>query len=256
MKRVDIINKVGKQYLKANIENDEWSYPKAFKKVGLDFKPIINKKTGTKYEKLDIRFVKDNVTILVETKTNFNKDLIAAEEQLAAYVKYEKELTGNKTIGILANTLNDDIKVWRGAIVEDNFLKDMYKLNTIDEYLDLYTSKINNKEKVMKNTYELNEILHKHGISEKLRSQFVGTCLLALKNNLNYKNPNLTTSQIIVRIREILEMLLNKDLNKVHKLTLLDQNVLKSQDVRSMEVGNLRIILAYIENNILPFIND
>jgi hypothetical protein len=29
--------------------------------------------------------------------------------------------------------------------------------------------------------HDLNILLHKHGISEKLRSQFVGTCLLALK---------------------------------------------------------------------------
>jgi hypothetical protein len=44
------------------------------------------------------------------------------------------------------------------------------------EYL---SGNIENKEKVMANTYKLNELLHMHGISEKLRSQFVGTCHLA-----------------------------------------------------------------------------
>ena len=39
----------------------------------------------------------------------------------------------------------------------------------------------------MKNTYELNERLHEYGITEKIRGQFVGTCLLAIKNNLVYR---------------------------------------------------------------------
>ena len=33
----------------------------------------------------------------------------------------------------------------------------------------------------MKNTYDLNELLHKMDIDERLRSQFVGTTLLYLK---------------------------------------------------------------------------
>ena len=46
----------------------------------------------------------------------------------------------------------------------------------------------------MQNTYKLNELLHKHGIKEKIRSQFVGTCLLSLKNGLEYSSPATTSS--------------------------------------------------------------
>ena len=35
-----MINVVGIQYLEANIENDEYSYPKAYKREGLEFEPV------------------------------------------------------------------------------------------------------------------------------------------------------------------------------------------------------------------------
>lgn len=192
MIRADMVATVGREYLTSNIENDEYSYPKAFAAQSLTFNPIRNK-TGRAFEKLDIRFVKDNVTVLIETKQNFT---VADEEQLSAYVEYEKALTGNKIIAILANTTNDNVKVWRGVISDGDLMPKEIALRTMDEYVDFYTSKINDKEKVMQNTYKLNEMLHRHSIPEKLRSQFVGTCLLALKNGLDYSTPSLTAAQI------------------------------------------------------------
>ena len=127
--------------------------------------------------------MKENVTVLIETKQNFTK---ADEEQLSAYVEYEKALTGNKTVAILANTMNDTVRVWRGVVSDSDLMTKETTLRSMDEYVDFYTSKINDKEKVMQNTYKLNELLHRHSIPEKLRSQFVGTCLLALKNGLDY----------------------------------------------------------------------
>lgn len=252
MIRIDIIAIIGREYLTSNIENDEFSYKKAFSQSALAFEPIQNS-AGRTFEKLDIRFVKDNVTVLIETKQNYSK---ADCEQLSAYVEYEKALTGNKTVAILANTSNDDVKVWRGVVSDGDLMPKESALRTMDEYVDFYTSKINNKEKVMQNTYKLNEILHRHSIPEKLRSQFVGTCLLALKNNLDYAIPTLTAAQIRVRIKEVLEDLLNSDMNKAEKLALLNRNVLGDQYIRQLNVFAFREILKYIEDNILPFIND
>lgn len=252
MIRADIISSVGREYLTSNIENDEFSYPKAFSAASLTFNPIRNR-IGRAFEKLDIRFVKDNVTVLIETKQNFT---VADEEQLSAYVEYEKALTGNKTVAILANTINDNIKVWRGVVSDSDLMPKETSLRTMDEYVDFYTSKINDKEKVMQNTYKLNELLHRHSIPEKLRSQFVGTCLLALKNGLDYSTPTLTAAQIRTRIREVLENLLNDDLNKAEKLALLNRNVLDNQYVRQLKIDAIREILKFIKDNILPFIND
>ena len=252
MIRADIISNVGREYLTSNIENDEFSYPKAFSAASLTFNPIRNR-IGRAFEKLDIRFVKDNVTVLIETKQNFT---VADEEQLSAYVEYEKALTGNKTVAILANTINDNIKVWRGVVSDSDLMPKETALRTMDEYVDFYTSKINDKEKVMQNTYKLNELLHRHSIPEKLRSQFVGTCLLALKNGLDYSTPTLTAAQIRTRIREVLENLLNDDLNKAEKLALLNRNVLDNQYVRQLKIDAIREVLKFIGDNILPFIND
>jgi type I restriction enzyme M protein len=252
MIRTDMISTVGREYLTSNIENDEYSYPKAFAAQSLTFNPIRNK-AGRAFEKLDIRFVKDNVTVLIETKQNFTK---ADEEQLSAYVEYEKALTGNKTVAILANTMNDTVRVWRGVVSDSDLMTKETALRSMDEYVDFYTSKINDKEKVMQNTYKLNELLHRHSIPEKLRSQFVGTCLLALKNGLDYSTPSLTAAQIRTRIKEVLEDLLNSDINKAEKLALLNRNVLGDQYVRQLNIAAFREILKFIEDNILPFIND
>ena len=247
-----MISTVGRAYLTSNIENDEYSYPKAFSAASLTFAPIQNS-AGRRFEKLDIRFVKDNISVLIETKQNFTA---ADEEQLSAYVEYEKALTGNKIIAILANTINDNVKVWRGVISDGDLMSKETALRTMDEYVDFYTSKINDKEKVMQNTYKLNEMLHRHSIPEKLRSQFVGTCLLALKNGLDYSTPSLTAAQIRTRIKEVLEDLLNSDINKAEKLALLNRNVLGDQYVRQLNIAAFREILKFIEDNILPFIND
>lgn len=243
---------MGREYLTSNIENDEYSYPKAYVVASLTFSPIQNN-TGRRFEKLDIRFVKDNVSVLIETKQNFTA---ADEEQLSAYVEYEKVLTGNKIIAILANTTNDNVKVWRGVVSDVDLMPKETALRTMEEYVDFYTSKINDKEKVMQNTYKLNEMLHRHSIPEKLRSQFVGTCLLALKNGLDYSTPSLTAAQIRTRITEVLENLLNSDINKAEKLSLLNRNVLGDQYVRQLTIAAFREILKFIEDNILPFIND
>lgn len=277
MLRIDIINIIGKEFLTSNIENDEFSYPKEFKKLGKDFIPIKSIKDNRKYEKIDIRFVKGNVSVLIETKVDFEKDK-TAEEQLSAYIKYEKQLTGNRIVAILANTSNDNIKVYRGIVSDNTLMPKETVLKDIDEYVGFYTAKINNKEEVMKNTYELNKLLHKHGIKESLRSQFVGTCLLALKNNeLFYQIPifidvsgkskeeidkeykeisKTVNSQIRQGIKSILERLLTQDINKATKITLLNTNILENQDIRDLDAKDFKDILDFIKNKILPFIND
>ena len=260
MNRNEMINIIGSQYLVSNLEAGEFSYQTALTKAGYNWeteKIENSKKPGSFYKDLDIRLVNNNVTILIETKQDFTKEEESAKEQLSAYIQYEKKLTGNKIIAILANTNDNKIKVWRNVISKNDFLETQTILRPFNEYVDeFFTSKVNNKEEVMKNTYSLNELLHKHGISEKLRSQFVGTCLLALKNGLDYSNPKLTTTQLRAGIKDILEDLLNGDINKATKLALLNTNVLGSQDVRKLEVGNFRSILTFIDEKILPFIND
>ena len=181
--------------------------------------------------------MKDNISILIETKQKFSGNLQEATKQLSAYVEYEKALTGNKIIAILANTNNDEVMVWRGVISDADIMPKEIALRTIDEYVDLYTSKINDKEKVMQNTYKLNKMLHLHSIPEKLRSQFVGTCLLALKNGLDYSTPSITAAQIRTRIKEVLEELLNQDINKAEKLALLNRNILGDQYVRQLNIS-------------------
>lgn len=255
MDRISIINTIGNRYLTSNVENGEYSYPKIYKEMSIPFSPLTDGK-GRRFEKLDIRIVKDGVSVLIETKQNFRRDLEKAKAQLSAYVEYEKRISTNKIIAILANTNDDDIMVWRGVVSDADYLSTEKILKSIDEYVDFYTSKINNKEQVMQNTYKLNELLHKHGINEKIRSQFVGTCLLALKNGFQFLAPSITTSQIRAGIKDVLEQLLNGDINKAEKLVLLNNNILNAQNVKQLDIDAFREILTFINDKILPFIND
>ena len=255
MIRADIIETIGRKYLTSNIENGEYSYPKAIRDTGVEY--VIEKLEGSTPQFLDLRFSNERVSVLVETKQDFSKDLEKSKEQLAAYLRYEREITGNKIIAILANTNNDQIMVWRGSISDEDFLENEYKLKSFEEYAEYYTTKTNDKEKVMRNTYELNEMLHGYGIRERLRSQFVGTCLLTLKNSkADLTTKNMTTGMIRGEMKRVLGNLLENDVNRASKVSLLDRNVLDSQDVRTLADNHFRKTLVFIKEKILPFIND
>lgn len=258
MIRNDIINVVGKKYLKSNIENDEFSYAKGLKDIGKNYTDFLVDGSRRAYKDLDIRFVMNDVSVLIETKQKLrDSELEAHMEQLQQYAIYERELTGNNIIAILSSTLNDDIMVWTDntcTITLNNEDKKERTLKTMEEYYDIFHSTKNDKMSLIQNTYALNETLHKYGIDEKIRSQFVGTCLLALKNGLKYEG--LTTKQITAGIEEILTSLLDKDLNKASKLTILKNKVLDSQDVRELKDNEFRDVLNTIKTKILPSIND
>ena len=261
MQRRHMEDIVGEKYLISNVENDEFKYSKAYKEAGLKFKPIKSKFENRKYQTIDLRFVKGDLTVLIETKDNFADVEDKAEDQLSAYVEYEKGLNNNNIIAILANTTqgvnSKDVKVWRGTVSDRDLLPKETVLKSIEEYEHFYTTKTNNKEEVTQNTYALNELLNAEGIKEKLRSQFVGTCLLVLKNTkANLTSKDMNTDMILGEMKRVLGELLNQDVNKAEKIALLDKNVLDNQDVKSLSSSVFRHILDEIKNKILPFIDD
>ena len=254
MTRLEMIKSIGEASYTPNLETGEFSYPKEFRQKGIQFEPIKDE-VGHTFERLDIRFEKDDISVLVETKDDYTLPKNRkCYDQLSAYVEYEKKLTGNKIIAIIANTDNDKIRVYRGAVSDENLNGDETVLKSIDEYMDFYTPKINDKESVMQNTFVLNKILHKHSIPEKIRSQFVGTCLLSLKNGLIYEN--LSTGQINAGVKDILEKLLDGTMGKAVKLVILSKNVLGAKAIANLDKNAYAEILTFINKYILPFIND
>ena len=191
LSRHEIINLIGCRYYDGgNIEGGEFSYCKALGR------PIEG------HFKLDIRFCDNSrkVAVLVETKQKISK---RDKKQLFAYVALERELQpDNNIIAILAGTKDSRILVWKVIGDYEEELEDT-QIKSFDEYASYFHVKnTNDKNAVLDNTAKLNKILHDNGIKEKLRSQFVGTCLLALKNGLVYKS--LSTSQIIAGIKEMI----------------------------------------------------
>lgn len=268
MTRHEMIDRVGKSYVTTNIEGGEYSY---VQEAGS--KEALEKALGKSFRhyKLDIRFENEDYVVLIETKQRFSK---RDENQLNDYLQEEIALHyGKKIVAILANTTNDKVKVWKSSIDDEHFLKDETVLDTMTHYESLFeVKKQNNREAVLKNTYALNETLHRKDIDETLRSQFVGTTLLYLRDvmkkqgittitpearqNLKTFWERLSSTLIRTSIKETLDNLLNGSENKALKIDLLQKNVIDNQKVKQLELSDWIEILDEIVNNIYRYINE
>lgn len=270
MQRDEIINRIGINYRTSNIEGGEFSYVQG---AGSKSKLINLLGFEPDHFKLDIRFEdkEKGVVVLVETKQDFVE---SDKEQLRQYVDEEKVLfKTKKIIAILANTKNNKFKIWKNKISDETLLKNETAIDTMEYYVSLFNaSKQNDREKVLKNTYALNELLHKKDITEKLRSQFVGTSLLYIKDEVkrrgfitiddkavdilaNYWSDNKARG-IIGAIKETLEDLLDGSDNKQKKIELLQKNVLDNQNVKALTIHDWVEILVYILRNIYAYIDE
>lgn len=264
MFRQKIIERIGGDFLVQNLETGEFSYDKALKKIGKKIpKPLGAASPAKQHRYLDIRFEKEKLSILVETK-----DVLSGPKkkegmgQLRKYLEYERMLKPqNRAVAILAATNTDDVIVWQDGVdgtptlIDDAHVDVQEKfIRPIDEYYDRFFGTRNNKIAVIQSTYELNELLHGLGIHEKIRGQFVGTCLLALKYDLAFNG--LSNAQIRSGIESKLTDLLEKNLNKAEKLTILKNKVVDSQCVKALTGEEFAQILDFIKARILPFIND
>ena len=259
MTRQQIIDTIGADFLVSNIENGEYSYPKALNGVNKDYKRFLVGHSEKEHKFADIKFESDKLIVLVETKDKLTKKNVSdGMEQLEQYRAYESQLTSaKKVIAILAATQTNDVMVWQddSSPIDKAHIDPVEKtIRPMEEYVNLHFGTRNNKIAVIQSTYALNELLHGYGIQEKIRGQFVGTCLLALKRGLKYKG--LTTAQIRTGIETELEALLNKCLNKAEKLVVLRQNVVDAECVRKLDKEQFWEILDFIADRILPYIND
>ncbi len=267
MNRHEMIERIGCSYLTTNIEAGEYSYV-----VEAGSKAKLEQCVGhaIKHFKLDLRFENDDFVILIETKQNFVEDDI---KQLAEYLEEERALhSDKKVICILANTKNDKINVWKSVIDENHFLKDETVLDTMEHYKSLfYLNKQNDRERVLKNTYALNELLHKKDITEVLRSQFVGTVLLHIKDLIKRLGATRIDEELKKKINEFFELKSEKEIiagientltelldgsdNKSKKVELLQNSVLKNQKVRALKKKDWVEIIDSILMDIYKYID-
>lgn len=265
--RHDMIERIGSIYLTSNIEAGEYSYV-----VEAGSKSRLEQCLGraVKHFKLDIRFEDEDFVVLVETKQNFVE---ADIEQLKEYLEEERVLhSDKKIICILANTKNDKIKVWKSFIDDSHFLSDETVLDTMEHYKSLfYLNKQNDRERVLKNTYALNELLHKKDIAEVLRSQFVGTVLLHIKDLLKRLGATRIDEELKKKVNEFFELKSEKEIiagientltelldgsdNKSKKVELLQNSVLKNQKVRALKKKDWVEIIDSILMDIYKYID-
>lgn len=210
--------------------------------------------------------------MLVETKQSF---VDSDAEQLADYVEEEYALhRGTKVVAILANTGDDRIRVWKSEVDDAHLLPDETVLDCMEHYKRLFsTERQNDREAVMRNTYALNELLHRKDIDERNRSQFVGTCLLYVKDEvekrchggrvtedmrsqLESRWRQFSAKQIREGIGEVLEDLLDGSENKETKIKLLKRDVLEDQKVRSLTTEDWSQVLCFILMGIFRFIDS
>ena len=156
---------------------------------------------------------------------------------------------------------------------DKHLLKDETVLDTMSHYESLFVehNKQNDRERVLKNTYALNETLHKKDIAERLRSQFVGTSLLYIRKTVNDRHiteitdttrkelreywKGLSANQIRGGIEDTLNDLLDGSSNRTLKVRLLQNAVLGDQQVRNLTTEDWVSILDEIVGNIYKYIN-
>lgn len=267
MNRNEMINTIGSCYLTSNIEGGEYSY---VRKAGNRNKLINALGRQIEHFKLDIRFELNDVVVLIETKQRF---VASDENQLRDYLDCERAVNNTtRCICILANTSNDEIKVWQSFVDEEHLLMDETVLENMEYYVLLFsTRRQNNRELVLKNTYALNELLHKMDIDENKRSQFVGTTLLYIKD-LVHRSGAITIDEQTVQklentwelmnpdairgaINGVLTTLLDGSENKEKKIELLQTSVINDQKVRRLSSRNWIEILKTILKDIYRYIN-
>lgn len=270
MSRATMTNTVGVEYLTTNIEGGEFSYVNAAGSrenlrvaLGRDFKHF----------KIDLRFHDEasKTTVLIETKQKFVDTDV---NQLREYVAEEKTLfPANKIVAILANTANEDLRVWKAAVDDQHELPGETAIDSMSYYTSLFdANRQNNREKVLKNTYSLNEMLHKKDIDERLRSQFVGTTLLYVKDvikklgvsEINDESASqlreywatFDAPQIRTGIETTLNNLLDDSSNKEKKIKLLRTNVVGDQKVKKLALDDWLDILTSIVTDIYAYIDE
>lgn len=262
-----MIDRIGAVYHTSNIENGEYSYVTA---AGSRARLQEELRHPFTHCELDIRFVFNDVVVLIETKPLFTESDYA---QLKEY--YDEEVAVNhstKVICILANIRNDTIRVWKNGVDDSCLLPEELVLDNMSHYARLFETSIqNNRELVLKNTFDLNELLHKNDIAESLRSQFVGTTLLYIKDLVKRRgNPIIDDTfrdslksfwrdsgeaPIRAAISATLMDLLDGSENKQKKIDLLQKNVLQNQKVRDLDTESWVTILDTILGDIYRYIN-
>jgi hypothetical protein len=167
---------IGEEFLTSNIENNEYSYQKAYGKNKKLTREEISKTLGkSKQDKinknLDRRFFNNGVAVLVEKKQGQN--IKNCKEQLENYIKLEKAIGTRCIVGILYD-------VETGAFIcithsEETSFKDM------KYYEGLFEVQVK-KEEVYTAVQSINNKLHKLGLSNLVsRMMFTGLALVGLR---------------------------------------------------------------------------
>lgn len=167
---------IGEEFLTSNIENNEYSYQKSYRKNRKlsreEIAKILGKSEQEKLNKnLDRRFFNNQVAVLVEKKQGQN--VKKYKEQLDNYIKLEKAIGTKRIIGILY-----DIET--GEFICTTHGKET-SFQNMKYYEGLFEVKIK-KEDVYVVVQSINNKLHKLGLANLVsRMMFTGLALVGLR---------------------------------------------------------------------------
>lgn len=167
---------IGEEFLTSNIENNEYSYQKGYRKnkklTREEIARILGREKKDKLSiNLDRRFFNKGVAVLVEKKQD--KNIKKCGKQLEDYIKLEKAIGTKKIVGILYD-------VETGAFIcithpEENSFQNM------EYYEGLFEVQIK-KEEVYSAVQSINNKLHELGLSNLIsRMMFTGLALVGLR---------------------------------------------------------------------------
>tara|TARA_Y100000310_G_scaffold259796_1_gene268584 strand:+ start:282 stop:2033 length:1752 start_codon:yes stop_codon:yes gene_type:complete len=167
---------IGEQFLTSNIENNEYSYQKKYKKNKKLSREEIAKIEGKKKTdklniNLDRRFFNKGVAVLVEKKQGQNIEKY--KDQLENYIKLEKAIGTRKIVGIIYDISTGEFSCLTHP-KEVSFQSMKY-------YEGLFEVKVK-KQDVYTAVQSINKKLHQLGLSNLVqRMMFTGLALVGLR---------------------------------------------------------------------------
>lgn len=209
---------------------------------------------------VDWLFEKNENVVIIEDKESGDTSLEKAEIQLDKY--YGDIVSKYKNIISIAVKENKNkthrVSVFKNGILDNEHPKN--NLNNLQYYLNLFSVEFN-REEIIKNINNLNEIMHKNNINDNIRASLCSTILICIAKELELNSSD-SIKIIKSKIKEKLELYCSdsegQDLNKWDKIEYLFKKFCSDLDAKISTINEKQIfdIFYFIKSKIWRYLKE
>ena len=209
---------------------------------------------------VDWFFKRDDNCVLIEDKEPNDTTLEKAEIQLNEY--YGSIIDKYKNIVSIAvketKSGTHKVKVFINGIQDKEHPSN--NLNSLDYYFKLFNLEFN-RQALIKNINELNELMHKWNINDNIRASLCCTLLICISKQLDISNSDsisIIKTKVEEKLREFCINVDGEDLNKWRKIEFLFNRFKSDIDAKisTINVNKIVEIFYFIKHKIWSYIKS